>query len=412
MEGLLNDEDLFNYDKTKKQKLALKQQLEKANQELNDLRQNISNIEGKIMNRETDLRQHIMHLSERTHNRDINLIKDNMKALGQEINLGIKLSYASNRNILKERKKDINLKNSILFKNSNMENSMRLSKIVNDHSKYQNFCQNVTMKNDRIKSNYNFVKEKCDLYREVQVSMKELILRKKQENDEIFDKVRLIMTMVESLKSKIASEKELREQNDDKKEVIMDSLKQKSSEASDSIAGGSPIDDKSKRDKDRLNTAKVEKMIKDKVEQRRINKVYAALTNMLEYHKKNNEALKAEKNRVKSNQYFDIIMSEIQSLKKSQILEQNFSEMVKSGNSIEEMANRTSYVINKPQLPEIEDKAAYKTTGNIQGKQANPKNNDDLVLKYSYISKDDRCKLINSIVHNPVIKAIFKANKI
>ena len=79
MEGLLNDEDLFNYDKTKKQKVALKQQLEKANQELNDLKQNISSIEGKILNRELDLRQHIMHLSERTHNRDINLIKDNMK---------------------------------------------------------------------------------------------------------------------------------------------------------------------------------------------------------------------------------------------------------------------------------------------------------------------------------------------
>ena len=48
-----------------------------------------------------------MHLSERTYKRDINLIREDMKTLGSEINFNIKSCYSQNRNLFKNIKRNL-----------------------------------------------------------------------------------------------------------------------------------------------------------------------------------------------------------------------------------------------------------------------------------------------------------------
>ena len=375
------EDEVYKYEKIKEQRNQLRSLLEVANQELKELKPNIDNIEKKILKRETELRTQIMYLSERTYKRDINLIRDEMKTLGSEINYNIKSCYSHNRSLFKNKKKEINLKYEIQFKDSTIKHISMLNDLDKEYSVFNKLYITITNENLRIKDNYYKIKEKCLSYKVRYTKMMELIELKNNNKKQLFKRLLYLSKLVDLLKNAI--------NNHQQDNINNDKFKLNMIENDEELNNTNDINDTSI-----INVIKpnIDDIIKSKVKERRIQNTLASYYNIISYHKKINFDIKTNliKNDTNNKSYFlTLIMTSISNLKSDK--NRTNKELKTENNNLS-----TDKVSIDDDLIGVE--------GNIYSKE--------ITTKFSYISKEERNMIMNFILNDPLVLKIYKSKKL
>lgn len=320
----INIKDIYSnesldYETIKNKKIKLNNKLNNAKVKLKSLPDEVEITKKRFENKELELRKQIHLNTERMYNRDIHLIKDQITGLSKGILDNINKLYLNNKQILKQRKKDINKRNTIYLKelNENYENT--LLKVSKDNEVYKVFYNKVIDSNNDIKNAYFKIKQKCDLFKEAQELIKKKIeselIVKNQKYFIIINRLNYLLKVVciyiDNKNTKINKLTKINEYSPDDK-FNNNSNSESFSKASNQ---SSYIDNehnitnskcklyinkvKINKDNNLINCNNINKLdnidnfINNKIKQKRLNNILFSLSNMLNYEAKNNVKIKA-----------------------------------------------------------------------------------------------------------------------
>jgi hypothetical protein len=137
-------------------------QLKKAETELTNLKHDIESYVVKFKNREIELRNHIANLSTKLRNRDVDTLKNNMCELKQQIITTLNEIQEKSRAELIDKKKELQLRTKLRLSDSEYRHNYKLSEKAKEQVDVLNSLSEHTLELQRIRDNYEVVKQKVD----------------------------------------------------------------------------------------------------------------------------------------------------------------------------------------------------------------------------------------------------------
>lgn len=144
---------------------------EKTQREYNQLQNDLINLKEEFIktkqraqDRENELRAHINNLLLKYRTRDPKQNLENIKQLNEEILQNIKTLEAQSKQDIKEKKRDMETRIKLRLVDSEINYNRELEKKIKDQQGILRTLHEFTQDMQKIKNNYNSIKEKVDFY--------------------------------------------------------------------------------------------------------------------------------------------------------------------------------------------------------------------------------------------------------
>lgn len=144
---------------------------EKTQREYNQLQNDLINLKEEFIktkqraqDRENELRAHINNLLLKYRTRDPKQNLENIKQLNEEILQNIKTLEAQSKQDIKEKKRDMETRIKLRLVDSEINYNRELEKKIKDQQGILRTLHEFTQDMQKIKKNYNSIKEKVDFY--------------------------------------------------------------------------------------------------------------------------------------------------------------------------------------------------------------------------------------------------------
>jgi hypothetical protein len=188
---------------------------EKAQRDYNQLQNDLINLKEEYIktkqraaDRETELRSHINNLLIKYRTRDPQQNLENINALHQEIINNIKTLEAQSKEDIREKKKDMETRIKLRLVDSEINYNRELEKKVKDQQGILRALHEFTQDMQKIRNNYNSIKDKVDTYLKENAMYRNEIQNLEAQNENLKTEIMRLKHLNNKLSIKIMSKKD------------------------------------------------------------------------------------------------------------------------------------------------------------------------------------------------------------